>query len=216
MPREFRPPTDEQRCTAHVVHGPRAGERCPKYRVKGTNVCMEHGAKPAHVRAAAARRVADEKALELASRMEVVVPRLQTPGEAAQYTLGQVQRRAAQFAQAADQLTSATYLDKAGQERIRAVLAEERRWLDSMVKLLGVAAVAGSAAEPAGPDPVKLFGMLIGLFTDDVSSALADAGVYDQREAVMAALAARGRLRLKVSQGLILEQIRILTEAANA
>ena len=217
MSGQFHPPTDEQRCTATVTHGPRTGECCPKYHIRGTTVCLEHGAKPAHVRAAAARRVADAKAIELASRMHVEVPRLQTPGDAAQYTLGQVQRRAAQFAQAADRLESATYLDKAGQERVRAVLAEERRWLDSMVKLLGVAVVARSAAEPAGPSPVELFTMACELFKEDVDSALADCRIYgEQHQAIMARLAARAKVRVRQSEGMILDQIRIMTEARDA
>jgi hypothetical protein len=158
--------------------------------------------------------VADAKAVELASRMHVEVPRLQTPGEAAQFTLSQVQRRAAQFGALADQLGSAVYTDRAGQERIRAVLAEERRWLDSMVKLLGVAVVAGSAAEPTGPSPVELFTMACSLFREDVDSALCDVGIYDgQREKIMASLAARASLRVRQSEGMITEQIRILAEA---
>jgi len=202
-----------KRCTAHK----KDGSQCQRARKPGTTVCEAHGARAGHVKAAAARRVADQKAVELAGRMQVSVPRLQTPGEAARYTLGQVQRRAAQFAQAADQLTSATYMDKAGQERVRAVLAEERRWLDSMVKLLGVAVVAGSAAEPSGPSPVELFTMAAGLFRDDVDSALADAGVFDaQHEKILAALAARTRLRVRQSGQLIIEQARMMAEARGA
>ena len=146
----WKPAHGERRC-AHKSS--RTGEQCKLWGVVGTvpPTCRSHGAGAPQVRAAAERRVADRRPSPWRSRMEVQVPRLQTPGEAAQYTLGQVQRRAAQFAQAADQLTSATYLDRAGQERIRAVLAEERRWLDSMVKLLGVAAVARPAPEPTGP-----------------------------------------------------------------
>ena len=217
MPRQFRPPTDEQRCVATCTHGPNQGKRCPKYHVKGTTVCMEHGARAPQVRAAAARRVADQKAVELASRMQVEVPRLQTPGEAASYLLSQVQRRASQFGALADRLESATYMDRAGQERIRATLAEERRWLDGMTKVLAVAVAAKPAgtAEP-GPSPVELFTMAAGLFTEDVSAALADAGVYEQHKAVMDALAARAALRVKLSATMIIDQVRIMTEAASA
>ena len=50
---------------------------------------------------------------------------------------------------------------------------------------------------------------------EDVGSALADVGIYDagQREAIMARLAARASLRLKQSAGMIIEQIKILTDA---
>ena len=214
----FRPPTDAERCIATVTKGLNKGKRCPRYHIRGATVCTSHGGKAPQVKAAAARRVADQKALELASRMQVSVPRLQTPGEAAQYTLSQVQRRAAQFAQAADQLTSATYMDRAGQERVRAVLAEERRWLDSMVKLLGVAVVAGSAgtSEPTGPSPVEVFKMTCNLFTEDIDAALCDVGVFDaqQRAAIMTRLAARTSLRVRQSAGMIAEQINIMSEAA--
>jgi hypothetical protein len=213
MAREFRPPTDEQRCTATVVHGPHQGERCPKYHVKGTTVCMEHGARAPQVRAAAARRVADAKAVELASRIEIEVPRFASAGEVGSYLLGEVHKRAAQFGVLADRLESATYTDKAGQERVRAVLAEQRRWLDSMAKVLAVAVAAKPADEPKGPSPVELFSMACGLFREDVDSALADVGIYgEQHEAIVARLAARAKLRVRQSEGMILDQIRIMAE----
>lgn len=216
MPRQVRPPTDEQRCVATVIHGPNAGQRCPKYHVRGATVCLAHGARAPQVRAAADRRVADAKAIELASKIEIEVPTFATAGAAAHYLVNRVTQRAAQFGALSDQLQSATYLDKAGREQVRAVLAEERKWLDSMGKLLSVATSAGLAAEPSGPSPVELFTMAAGLFAEDVSAALADAGVYEQHEAVMAALAARAALRLKLSATMIIDQVRIMTEAASA
>jgi hypothetical protein len=220
MPREWKPPTDEQRCIATVVHGPRAGQRCPKYHIRGATVCMQHGGQAPQVRAAAARRVADAQAVALASKIQIEVPTFTSAGQVGSYLLGQVTRRAAQFGQLADQLGTAVYTDKAGQERIRAALAEERRWLDSMTKLLGVAAAAGPAgtSEPAGPSPVELFTMAAGLFTEDVSAALADAGVYgEQHQAILAALADRTRLRVKLSATMIIDQVNIMAqEAASA
>lgn len=216
MPRQVRPPTDEQRCVATVIYGPNAGQRCPKYHVRGATVCLAHGARAPQVRAAADRRVADAKAIELASKIEIEVPTFATAGAAAHYLVNRVTQRAAQFGALSDQLQSATYLDKAGREQVRAVLAEERKWLDSMGKLLSVATSAGLAAEPSGPSPVELFTMAAGLFAEDVSAALADAGVYEQHEAVMAALAARAALRLKLSATMIIDQVRIMTEAASA
>jgi hypothetical protein len=206
------PPDQRPRCTATSIM---TGERCKRRPHPGSNVCVKHGSGAPQVRAAAERRLADARAVALASQVHVELPQFRTPGDAARYMLSQVTRRAAQFGALSDQLQSAVYTDRAGQERVRAVLSEERRWLDSMSRLLSLASAAGTS-EPAGPDPVKLFGMLIGLFTEDVSSALIDTGLIEQREAVMAALAARGKLRLRQSQGLILEQIKILTEAASA
>jgi hypothetical protein len=198
-----------KRCIAHKPDG----SQCQRARKPGTTVCEAHGSAPAHVKAAAARNVADQKAIELASRIHVDMPRLQSPGEAASYLLGQVQRRAVQMGQLADQLQTAVYTDRAGQERVRAILAEERRWLDSMTKLLGVAAAA-KPAEPAGPSPVELFTMAADLFREDVGSALADCNVYgEQHQAILAALADRTRLRLKLSATMIIEQVRTMADA---
>ena len=213
MPREWKPPTDEQRCIATVRHGPRTGERCPKYHLKGTTVCMQHGGQAPQVRAAAARRVADAKAIELASRIEIEVPTFASAGAAAHYLVNRVTQRAAQFGALSDQLQSATYLDKAGREQVRAVLAEERKWLDSMAKLLSVTTSAGLAAEPSGPSPVELFTMAADLFRQDVESALADCDVYgEQHEAILAALATRYRLRVKLSATMIADQVHALAE----
>ncbi len=213
----FRPPEDKERCIATVTNGPNKGGRCPKYRVKGSTVCLAHGSLAPQVRAAAQRRVADAQAADLAQRIQVNVPEFRSPGEAARFLLTAVTRRAMQFGALADQLTSATYMDRAGQERVRAVLAEERRWLDSMVKLLGVAVVARSAAEPSGPSPVELFTMACELFREDVDSALCDVGIYgEQRDQIVARLAARAKVRVRQSEGMILEQIRIMSEARSA
>jgi hypothetical protein len=197
-----------KRCTAHKPDG----SQCLRARKPGTTVCEAHGARAPQVKAAAERRVADAKAVELASRVHVELPQFHTPGDAARYMLSQVTRRAAQFGALSDQLQSAVYTDRAGQERVRAVLSEERRWLDSMSKLMAMASAA--AAEPEGPDPVELFSMTVGLFREDVDSALCDVGIYgEQHEAIVARLAERAKLRVRQSEGMILEQIRIMTEA---
>ena len=204
------PPDQRPRCTATSVM---TGERCKRRPHPGSNTCVKHGSGAPQVRAAAARRVADAQAVELASRMEIVVPEFASAGEVGNYLLGQVTRRAAQFAALADQLGTATYTDRAGQERTRAVITEQRRWLEAMSKLLGVASAA--AAEARGPSPVQLFTMAADLFRQDVDAALADAGVYgDQHEAIMARLADRTRLRVKLSATLILDQVRMMAEAA--
>jgi hypothetical protein len=205
------PPDQRPRCTATSIM---TGEQCKRRPHPGSNTCVKHGSGAPQVRAAAERRLADAQAIALASRMQVEVPRFQSPGDAARYMLTQVTRRAAQFGALSDQLQSAVYTDRAGQERVRAVLSEERRWLDSMSKLLGVAAASAAAAEPAGPDPVAMFNMTCELFREDVRSALSDCGVFgEQREALLARLAAHADLRVRQSEGMIREQIRILAEA---
>jgi hypothetical protein len=178
---------------------------------------MEHGARAPQVRAAAARRVADAKAVELASKVQVEVPRFATAGEAGSYLLGEVHKRTAQVGVLVDRLESAVYIDKAGQERVRAVLAEQRRWLDTMAKVVAIAVAAKPADEPKGPNPVELFSMACGLFREDVDSALADVGIYgEQHEAILARLAERAKLRLSRDEGMILDQIRIMAEARSA
>jgi hypothetical protein len=202
------PPDQRPRCTATSIM---TGERCKRRPHPGSNVCVKHGSGAPQVRAAAERRLADAKAVELASKVQIEIPQFRTPGDAARYMLGQVTRRAAQFGALSDQLPSATYMDRAGQERVRAVLAEERKWLDSMSKLMSMASAA--VAEPSGPSPVELFSMTVGLFKEDVDAALCDLGLYEQREAVLARMAARAKLRVQQSEGMILDQIRIMTEA---
>jgi hypothetical protein len=206
------PPDQRPRCTATSIM---TGERCKRRPHPGSNTCVKHGSGAPQVRAAAERRLADAKAVELASRVRVELPQFQTPGDAARYMLSQVTRRAAQFGALSDQLQSAVYTDRAGQERVRAVLSEERRWLDSMSKLMSMASAA--VAEPSGPSPVELFTMTIGLFKEDVDSALADVGIYgEQHEAIVARLAARAKLRVRQSEGMILDQIRIMSEERSA
>ena len=192
------------------------GERCKRRPHPGSNTCVKHGSGAPQVRAAAERRLADAKAIELASRIEIEVPTFATAGAAAHYLVNRVTQRAAQFGALSDQLQSATYLDKAGREQVRAVLAEERKWLDSMARLMSMVSSAGLAAAPAGPSPVEMFTMAASLFREDVEAALADAGVYEQHKAVMDALAARSALRVKLSAGMIIEHVRMMAEAASA
>jgi hypothetical protein len=76
---------------------------------------------------------------------------------------------------------------------------------------------SAAVAEPKGPSPVELFSMTVGLFKEDVDSALADCRIYgEQHQAIMARLAARVKLRVRQSEGMILDQIRIMTEARDA
>jgi hypothetical protein len=145
MARGFKPPVDDERCIATT----RKGTRCPKYRVRGTTVCLAHGAKAPQVRAAAQRRVEAEAVAELAERVEVDLPEFKSGAEAARYLLERVARRSAQFGRLADDLGDrVTYADRAGVERLCAAVAGERAWLDSLAKVLSVA-VAAEAAQRA-------------------------------------------------------------------
>lgn len=200
----------ERRCVA--TNG--RGERCRKWAIKGATVCKVHGGSVGRVKAAAQRRLEDQKTRELAQRMDVDVPEFRSAGDAARYLLGRVSHRAAQFGAVADGLgDDLTYTDRAGIERVRAAVAGERAWLDSLARVLAIAAQA-EAAGRGDADAVELFTRAVGLFSEDVSAALIDAGIYgEQHEAVMARLRARAGQRLRQSEGMIIEQVRIMTSA---
>ena len=101
MPREFRPPTDEQRCTATTSKG----APCSKFRVKGSAVCMTHGAAAPQVRAAAERRVADTEAREIAARVGVDVARFDgNPYDALRDLLARDRAELERFARLVDRL----------------------------------------------------------------------------------------------------------------
>jgi hypothetical protein len=60
---------DARRCTATN----RRGERCGKWAIRGGTVCLAHGGAAGQVRDAAARRVQEQRAMEVAQR---TVPRM--------------------------------------------------------------------------------------------------------------------------------------------
>jgi hypothetical protein len=59
---------DSKRCTATSN---RTGQRCGLARIPGTTVCAKHGGAAPQVRAAAARRVAEQKVRKAAMKLEV-------------------------------------------------------------------------------------------------------------------------------------------------
>jgi hypothetical protein len=64
------PPDERPRCTATSVT---TGERCKRRPHPGSNTCVKHGSGAPQVRAAAARRVREGKAVELAGRLRLGV-----------------------------------------------------------------------------------------------------------------------------------------------
>ena len=138
------PPDERPRCTATSVT---TGERCKRLPRPGSNTCVKHGSGAPQVRAAAARRVAGREVAELAERLDVEVPEFTSAAEAAKYLVDRVTRRAAQFGHLADSYgRDLTYSDAIGVERLRAAVAGERQWLESLTKVLGVLAQAEQAA----------------------------------------------------------------------
>jgi hypothetical protein len=134
----------DRRCTATNNRG----ERCGKWAIRGLSVCLAHGGGTKAARAAGARRVEAQRVTELAERVDVDLPAFKSGSEAARYLLERVSRRAAQFGTLADREGSLTYSDRAGVERLRAAVAGERAWLDSLTRVLTVA-VAAEAAQRA-------------------------------------------------------------------
>ena len=59
---------ESKRCTATSK---RTGQRCGLARIPGTTVCAKHGGAAPQVRAAAARRVAEQKVREAAMKLDV-------------------------------------------------------------------------------------------------------------------------------------------------
>jgi hypothetical protein len=144
----------ERRC---VHHSSRTGEQCRLWGVVGTEppTCRTHGAAAPQVKAAAERRVANRKVLELAERIDVEVPEFTSAAQAMNYLVTRVTRRAAQFGNLADEYgQSLTYSDRGGTERLRASVVGEQRWLDSLAKVLAVV-VAGETAAAAQASPAE-------------------------------------------------------------
>jgi hypothetical protein len=123
------------------------GERCGRAPAKGSDKCKFHGAGSPQAKAAAARRVAEREVAELAGHLDVEVPRFASAAEAAKYLVDRVAKRSAQFGALADELgANLVYSDAIGVERLRAAVAGERQWLESLTRLLGVLVQAEQAA----------------------------------------------------------------------
>ncbi len=216
MPREFRPPTDEQRCTATTGKG----ARCSKFRVKGAVVCLTHGAGAPQVRDAAERRVADTVAREVAARVGVDVERFDgNPYEALRDLLARDQAELERFGRLATRLEDSqlTYTSKGGVEMLRAVLGAYQQERDALGRRLDLLLRAGVAerlmqtreaqTRVGQQGTAALFGFCMTLFLGDVSSALCDAGVFDQHDQVMEKLQNRVRQRLEREHSQLLPQI---------
>jgi len=141
----FRAADGERRCTARNNRG----EQCRKWAIKGALVCRAHSGATRQVRDAAGRRVADAQARELARRADIEVPEFSTPGTAARYLLSQAGARALQWGVLADGAGPAVYRDEAGRKHVHPAYGEERRWLELLGKVLGLA-VAAAGADPVG------------------------------------------------------------------
>ncbi len=208
---------DSKRCTA-TSH--RTGKRCGLARIPGATVCATHGGKAPQVREAAAARVADAEARELARKMDVDVAQFDgNPFEALGNLLARDQAEMARFGRLADRLEDSqlTYTTKSGAEQLRAVLEAYRAERDALGRRLDLMLRAGIAERLAQTREVQhktgqaglvaLFGHCMTLFLGDISSALCDAGVFEQHDAVMEAVQRRIRFRLEHESSMILTQI---------
>lgn len=79
-------PRDPRKCTAHKAS---TGEPCPAWAIKGGKVCRGHGGAAPNVADAAARRVQEQSARALATKMvgEVELARYADPFEALQFAV---------------------------------------------------------------------------------------------------------------------------------
>lgn len=172
------------------------------------------------VREAAEHRVADREARELAARVDVDPAEFSGNPFAA---LGDLLRRdqieMERFGRLANRLedNELTYTSKGGVEALRAVLSAYQSERDAMGRRLDLMLRAGIAERIAQTREVQhktgqaglvaMFGHCLTLFLSDISSALCDAGAYEQHDAVMEAVQHRVRFRLEHESSMIISQI---------
>ena len=208
---------DEKRCTA-TSH--RTGKRCGLARIPGTTVCATHGGKAPQVRDAAAARVADTQARELAHKMNVDPAQFRgDPIDALRDLLARDQAEMERYARLAARFEDSelTYRTKGGAEMLRAVLGayqSERDALGRRLDLMLKAGVAQRMVEAREAQTrtnqqgtVALFGLCLTLFIEDVSWALASAGAFEFHDSVMSKLQHRVQFRLAHEQSMILTQV---------
>lgn len=211
---------DSKRCTATSR---RTGKRCGLARIPGATVCATHGGSIGRVKEAAAARVADAKARELAARVDVDVTQYNgDPIEALRDLLRRDQAEMERFSRLSAKLEDdqLTYTTRGGAEALRAVLTAYQSERDALGRRLDLLLRAGVAQrmlqvretqhQSGVAGAVALFGMCMNLFLGDVSSALASAGAYEQHNAVMEELRRRVKFRLDHERTQILTQIEIL------
>ena len=208
---------ESKRCTATSN---RTGKRCGLARIPGTTVGATHGGKAPQVREAAQHRVAEAKARELARKVDVDVAQFDgNPFEALGNLLARDQAELERFGRLATRLEDdqLTYTSKGGVEMLRAVLGAYQSERDSLGKHLDLLLRAGVAerliqtreaqTKTGQAGVVALFGHCLNLFLQDVSSALCDAGVFEQHDAVLEKLQRRVRFRLEHESSMILHQV---------
>ena len=208
---------DSKRCTATSN---RTGRRCARARMPGATVCSKHGAAAPQVRDAAAARVADAQAREIAARVDVDLTQFHgDPIEALRNLLARDQAQMERFGRLVDRFEDSqlVYTTKGGVEMLRAVLSAYQQERDSLSRRLDLMLKAGVAerliqtreaqTKVGQQGTAALFGFCLTLFLSDVSSALADAGVFEQHDAVVEKLQNRVQQRLQREHSLLLPQI---------
>lgn len=208
---------ESKQCTA-TVH--RTGKRCARARMPGATVCATHGGSIGRVKEAADARVADAKAREPTARVDVDVEQFGgNPYDALRDLLARDQAEMERFARLTSRLEDSqlTYTTRGGVEQLRAVLSAYQSERDAMGRRLDLMLRAGVAerlmqtreaeTKVGQAGTVALFGHCMTLFLGDVSSALCDAGVFDQHNQVLQKLQGRVRFRLEHQNSMIIQQI---------
>lgn len=209
--------SDEKRCTATSN---RTGKRCGLARIPGTTVCATHGGKAPQVREAAQHRVAETQAREVAARVNVDPAEFGgNPFAALRDLLRRDQIELERFARLVGRLSDdeLVYTTKSGSEQIRAALLAYRDERDALGRRLDLMLRAGIAermlevreaqyqADQTGM--VAVFKFCVTMFRQDVSSALADAGAFEQHDEVMDKLQRRIQFRLANEGPMIISQL---------
>ena len=198
----------------------RKGSGVPKSRVKGATVCSVPRRTAPQVRDAAAARVADAQAREIAARVDVDLTQFHgDPIEALRNLLARDQAQMERFGRLVDRFEDSqlVYTTKGGVEMLRAVLSAYQQERDSLSRRLDLMLKAGVAerliqtreaqTKVGQQGTAALFGFCLTLFLSDVSSALADAGVFEQHDAVVEKLQNRVQFRLANESAMIIRQV---------
>lgn len=208
---------DSKRCTATSN---RTGARCARARMPGATVCSVHGGSIGRVKEAAQHRVADAQARELAARVDVDVTKFHgDPIEALRDLLARDQAQMERFGRLVGRFEDGqlTYTTRGGVEMLRAVLGAYQQERDALGRHLDLMLKAGvaerliqtrEAATKVGQQgTVQLFMLCMTMFLGDISSALCDAGVFEQHDQVLEAVQRRVRFRLEHESSMIISQI---------
>lgn len=137
MPPSRRP--DKRKCAGHISSGPRKGQPCEKWAIRGGTVCYSHGGNAPRVKSAARQRLA-EKAIDDALGRLNITP-IHDPLTALSELAGEIlawKRLAADRVADLQSLAQRNY--QTGSDEVRAEIQVFERALDRCVHVLATIA----------------------------------------------------------------------------